>query len=217
MKKQNIVLIAAVSLLVLFGAATLLVRQQRAEQINFMASEQAHLFAPEDAVSYGAADARVVITEFFDPACETCAQLYQPVKKLVDNNPGQVRLVLRHAPFHANADQVVAMLLAAREQGLYWQALELTFATQSRWTRHHVAQPEVLWEFFPIAKVDTDKAKERVASAAYDEAIARELADAEALGVTKTPEYFVNGKPLPSWGYQQLVALVDAELAQQYP
>jgi protein-disulfide isomerase len=37
---------------------------------------------------------------------------------------------------------------------------------------------------------------------------AQDLADAQALKVLKTPEYFVNGKPLPSFGLEQLQALV---------
>ena len=44
--------------------------------------------------------------------------------------------------------------------------------------------------------------------------ISRDLADASALNVTKTPEYFVNGRPLPSFGWTQLKALVDDALNQ---
>ena len=42
--------------------------------------------------------------------------------------------------------------------------------------------------------------------------IAQDRDDAKALNVTKTPEFFVNGKPLPSFGYEQLKALVDEAL-----
>ena len=42
--------------------------------------------------------------------------------------------------------------------------------------------------------------------------IAQDLADAQTLNVTKTPEFFVNGKPLPSFGYEQLKTLVDEAL-----
>jgi protein-disulfide isomerase len=34
------------------------------------------------------------------------------------------------------------------------------------------------------------------------------------MNVTMTPEYFVNGKPMPSFGYEQLKQLVDEALAQ---
>lgn len=44
--------------------------------------------------------------------------------------------------------------------------------------------------------------------------IAQDLADTRTLNVTKTPEFFVNGKPLPSFGYAQLKALVDAALRE---
>jgi protein-disulfide isomerase len=32
------------------------------------------------------------------------------------------------------------------------------------------------------------------------------------MNVTMTPEYFVNGKPLPSFGFEQLQTLVDEAL-----
>jgi len=36
------------------------------------------------------------------------------------------------------------------------------------------------------------------------------------LNVKATPEFFVNGKPLPSFGYDQLKSLVEDELAAAY-
>jgi protein-disulfide isomerase len=45
----------------------------------------------------------------------------------------------------------------------------------------------------------------------------RDFADARALGVTQTPEYFVNGRPLPSFGLDELRALVKDELRAAYP
>jgi hypothetical protein len=34
--------------------------------------------------------------------------------------------------------------------------------------------------------------------------------------VTATPEYFVNGRPLPSFGEQQLMTLIGEELQKAY-
>lgn len=44
------------------------------------------------------------------------------------------------------------------------------------------------------------------------EIIAQDLADADTLKVSKTPEFFVNGKPLPRFGFDQLKMLVDEAL-----
>lgn len=46
------------------------------------------------------------------------------------------------------------------------------------------------------------------------QAIAQDLNDANTLRVTQTPEYFVNGRPLPSFGFEQLRQLVADELAK---
>ena len=43
--------------------------------------------------------------------------------------------------------------------------------------------------------------------------IAQDIADAKALKVVQTPEYFVNGRPLPEFGQEQLRNLVREELA----
>jgi protein-disulfide isomerase len=48
------------------------------------------------------------------------------------------------------------------------------------------------------------------------QAVAQDLSDANTLGVSQTPEYFVNGRPLPSFGFQQLKELVGDELAKRH-
>ncbi len=48
------------------------------------------------------------------------------------------------------------------------------------------------------------------------ELIAQDLADAETLNVRKTPGFFVNGKPLQSFGYNQLQELIEAEIKENY-
>ena len=45
----------------------------------------------------------------------------------------------------------------------------------------------------------------------------QDLADAETLGVRKTPGFFVNGKPLEPFGPRPLAQLIKAEIREQYP
>jgi len=44
----------------------------------------------------------------------------------------------------------------------------------------------------------------------------QEIQDAKTLKVTQTPEYFVNGRPLPSFGLEELQALVKEEVQAAY-
>ena len=48
------------------------------------------------------------------------------------------------------------------------------------------------------------------------ENVQQDVADGQLLGVTKTPSFFVNGKPLVRFGYEQLRDLVEAELRNAY-
>jgi len=46
--------------------------------------------------------------------------------------------------------------------------------------------------------------------------IQQDANDAITMKVTATPEYFVNGRPLPSFGEQQLLTLIGEELQRAY-
>lgn len=164
------------------------------------------------APSLGPADAPVVIVEFLDPACETCAIFYPAVKEMMAANPGRIRLVVRWAPFHEGSRDVVALLEATRKQDKFWPALERLLASQPAWTVNHTAQVGPAWQ--QLADLGLDQSQIEAAMVAPDvtQNIAQDIADAASLNVTMTPEYFVNGKPMPSFGYEQLKQLVDEAL-----
>ena len=164
----------------------------------------------------GNPEARVHIVEFLDPACETCASFYPHVKQIMAANPDKVRLTVRLVPFHNGSEQVVRILDAARRQGKFWQTLEALLANQAHWVRNHVVQQELVWK--PLEGVGLNMEQLRVDMNAPDAAqrIEQELKDAKALKVTQTPEYFVNGRPLPSFGLEQLRTLVREEVQTAY-
>lgn len=166
------------------------------------------------APSHGPADAPVVIVEFLDPACETCALFYPQVKDLMAANPDRIRLVLRWAPFHDGSRDVVAMLEAARNQDKFWPALETLLASQSAWAVNHTANVELAWQQLAGLGLDRERMVADMAGPQIAQIIAQDLIDAESMNVTMTPEYFVNGKPMPSFGWEQLKQLVDDALRQ---
>ncbi|MHC5066810.1 MAG: DsbA family protein, partial [Planctomycetota bacterium] len=152
--------------------------------------------------------------EFLDPACETCAIFYPAVKQLMAANPGQIRLVLRWAPFHEGSRDVVALLEAARKQDQFWPALETLLASQRAWTANHQANVEAAWRQLGSLGLDRDQVVADMGASEVQQLIAQDLADAATMNVTMTPEYFVNGRPLPSFGWEQLQQLVNEALAE---
>jgi protein-disulfide isomerase len=216
MKKSTLFIAAAVVLIVAFVAGALIFKSKQAEQAQQVASEFSSVLVRMHSPTHGPADARVEIVEFLDPACGTCKEFYPRVKQMVDEHPGQVRVVLRYAPFHENSDQVVAMLYAAGKQGKHQEALEALLAAQDDWVANHVGYPDRAWSHLEGLGLDMDQLRSDMNAADVTARVRQDLEDAQTMQVTATPEYFVNGKPLPSWGWEQLVALVNQELASAY-
>ena len=173
---------------------------------------RATALASVDAPTLGPADAKVHIVEFLDPACETCAQFYPMVKRWLEEQPGQIRLSLRHVAFHEGAEYAVRVLEASRRQDKYWQTLETLLASQAAWAPHHTVQPERVLQAIAQVDLDMTQLQADMSLTEVTQRIARDRADAMTLKVTATPEYFVNGRPLPSFGASELQALVREEL-----
>ena len=192
-------------------------KEQQSEKYGFMAAKNAELFVRDHSQTLGSDDAKVYLVEFMDPACETCAAFAPFVKQIMAANPGKIKLVLRYAPFHDGADNFVKILEAAKMQGKYWETLELMFKTQNIWASHGNWQPERLWAILPKAGLDIEQIKKDMHDPAIAKIIAQDMADVKALNVQKTPGYFVNGKPLQTFGYRQLQHLIQSELDAKYP
>ena len=216
MKRQQLVVIAAVGLLLAFAVATYIYTSQESNRIGALAATADSPLERPHSRSIGSADAKVVLVEFFDPACETCRTFDPYVKSLLDSHPDRVRLVLRYAPFHQGSDTMVKILEAAGRQGLFSEALQMMYETQPQWASHHNPQPEKIWAFLPNTGLDVSKARRDMQDPKFVQIIEQDLADGRALGVRKTPQFFVNGKALMSFGYPQLKKLLDTEVAKQY-
>ena len=216
MKRPILVSGAILLLLLAFVGGAVKYNAKKNADLGHAAFENAAFLLRDYSPTKGDTDARVTIVEFFDPACETCRAFYPFVEQLMESNPGRVRLVLRYTPFHDGSDYVVKMLEAAGKQGRYWEALEVVFASQPAWTEHHSARPEKLWPYLGQAGVDVERLKRDMHDSDITDRIRQDMSDARQLNVTKTPGYFVNGRPLVQFGYEQLQRLVEDEIARQY-
>ena len=217
MKTHVIFAVSVVALIVAFVVGGSYYKGKQAEKIGFMAQENAELFVREHSQTLGSDDAKVYLIEFMDPACETCAAFSPFVKQMIDANPGKIKLVLRYAPFHKGADYFVKILEAAKKQGKYWETLDIMYKSQRWWASHSNPQPQLIWQFLPKVGLDIELLQKDMNDPAIAKLIDQDLADAKTLNVRKTPGFFANGKPLQTFGYQQLQQLVQSELNANYP
>ena len=179
------------------------------------AARQAAL-ASDHSPALGDPGARVHVVEFLDPACETCALFFPLVKQWMAENPGRIRLSTRHVAFHRGSDYVVRLLEASRRQAKYWQTLEALLATQHQWVPNHVVQPDRVGPAIAGVGLNIEQLVTDMNAAEVTQRMEQDRSDAIVLKVMATPEYFVNGRPLPSFGQQQLQGLVREELQKAY-
>lgn len=214
MNRKTVFIFSTIALLVVFFAGAVFYNEQQEKAANQLAEANRAILVRAHAPSLGSADAPVVIVEFIDPACETCRTFYPLVKGLMAANPGKIRLVLRYAPFHEGSDKVVAILEAARRQSKFWETLEVLLERQSAWTQNHKVIVDRVWPLLDGVGLNMERMAFDITSPSIAKIIEQDLADAATLKVNQTPEFFVNGKPLPSFGFDQLKTLVRKALAE---
>ena len=212
MNRKSIVLGTVVAVVVAFVAGVVAFTNRSNQEVKQVAQTNSDALVRPHSPVFGNPAAKVTIVEFFDPSCETCRAFYPIVKRMVNASFGQVRLVLRYAPLHHGSDTAIKILEAARQQGKYWEALELALAAQPQWASHDRPHPEMIWSLIGDIGLDMAKAKADANGPTVDQVLRQDIADMQALKVDRTPGFFVNGTPLREFGEAQLKALVEQEI-----
>lgn len=216
MKQKHLVVLSAVFLLIAFVAGAMLYRSQKTDESLQAYRRDKSTFIRENVPTFGNPAAKVDLVEFFDPACGTCKEFYPLVKKLMADHPDKIRLYMRYAAFHPGSDGVIKILEAAHRQGKFKETLEAVFASQENWAPNHRPQAQLVWNYIGAVGLDIKQLRQDMALPEMDKIVQQGLDDAKTLKVTATPEFFVNGKPLPSFGYDQLKSLVEDEIRAAY-
>ena len=212
--RTSLVAVAVAVLVVGLVAATFLYESDNTETLQAETTARHAALASEHSPTLGDPGAKVHIVEFLDPACETCALFYPMVKQWMTEVPGDIRLSIRHVAFHTGADYAVRILEASRKQDKYWQTLEALLASQQQWTQHHAVLPERIMPAVAGVGLNMEQLLADMNASEVLLRIEKDKKDSIVLKVSATPEYFVNGRPLPSFGRQQLADLVREELSK---
>jgi protein-disulfide isomerase len=157
----------------------------------------------------GPASAPVTIVVWSDYACGYCNRVQGTLGKLDHLYPGQIRWVHRTLPLDEDYTLAAEASLAAAAQGRFRPMHERLFALRGRVTR---AEAELVARELGL---DMIRFRADLDVGTYRDVVARDSADAEQLGITGTPTFFVNGRPVH--GNQPLrvfAEVVDQELAR---
>lgn len=187
------------------------------ERLRAAATIQVFLVAPESPVfsvttndqpSLGNADAPVTIVAFTDYQCPSCAAMHPSLERLVKEYGTKVRLVARDFPLtqHAEAFKAAEAAEAARDQGRYWEYVQILLRNQS------ALSVEKLKGYASELALDRTKFDNALDSGKFAESVQRDIEEGMKLGINGTPTVFVNGRRVSAQGYDELKASVEAVL-----
>jgi protein-disulfide isomerase len=145
-----------------------------------------------DSPTLGPATAPVTIVAFGDFECPFCATGFVTLERLRARYGDDVRMVAKHhpLPFHSHAFLAARASLAAHEQGKFWQFHDALYRTEAKF------DADTLRAIARRIGLDMKKFEARVKGSQLDGRIEADQSLAAALGVTGTPAYFVNGRPI---------------------
>lgn len=168
----------------------------------------------------GSNDAPITIIEFSDFQCPYCKRFYdetleQLISEYVDT--GKVRLAYRHMPLaiHPNAQDAAEASMCANDQDRFWDYHDKLFETFDSWSPLTVAElPATFTSYAGELGLNTEAFNTCLTSDKYDEAVKEDMAQGAEAGVTGTPTFFINGKPLVgAYPYDTFKTILDEELA----
>ncbi len=161
----------------------------------------------------GDENAALLITEYIDFQCPSCAYGAKYISDTMAQYPGLIRLELRHFPLRMHKHAIVAARYAecTLHQDKFWEFHDKALAQQSHWRKLVNALPafDAL-----IKEIGVDDAAFR--SCLADEKIVAEInqhkAEGKALGISSTPTYFVNGEMIV--GAKSLRDIVEKHISK---
>jgi len=155
--------------------------------------------------------APVTILEFSDFQCPFCARARPTVKRVREAYGDSVRFAFRHFPldFHPLAEKAGEAAACAGDQGHFWEMHDRLWETPGK------LQPTDLKAYAQALGLDVADFTSCLDSGRHAGLVEHDLRAGQAYGVSGTPAFFVNGRPLvgaqPFEAFQQVI---DDELAR---
>jgi len=165
--------------------------------------------APGAGAARGPLGARVTIVEFSDFQCPYCARVGPTLDRLRVTYGDRVRMVYRDfpLPMHPQAAKAAEAGACAREQGKFWEMHDRIFENQAR------LLVSDLKRYAGELGLDTQAFEQCLDSGRHAPDWKRDLEEGTRYGVSATPAFFINGRPLVgAVPFENFAQVIDDEL-----
>lgn len=159
----------------------------------------------------GPAEAKVTIVVVSDFQCPVCKRASQPLKDLLRDFQGNVRIVFKHNPLQMHKDALNSAVasLSAHRQNKFWEYHDILFSNQQDLSE------EALFKYAQQLGLNMEIFKKDFNDPVLREKVLNEGKSAEILEASGTPAFFINGKLQVGWAsYSAIKQQVEMELKE---
>lgn len=162
----------------------------------------------------GVPNSSVVLIEYLDFECGSCAAYYPVLKKLEEEYGDRVSFVVRYFPLsgHRNGLAAAYAAEAAARQGKFWEMHDLLFTKQKEWGGKQIVVPEVFEGYAQELGLNMEQYRADVSSGDVAARVKRDMDEGRGFGVDSTPTFFLNGERVRPQGYEPFKALIEEKL-----
>ncbi len=141
-----------------------------------------------------------------------CLALYPVIEDLRERYGDRVTFVVRHMPLHGNSVNAALASGAAAEQGEFEAMHQRLFETAEQWGHQESSQRETFFGYAEELGLDMDRLATGYGDPATLARVEQDAQDGQALGVTGTPTFFLDGQRLNPQSIPDLEDSFDAAL-----
>jgi cyclophilin family peptidyl-prolyl cis-trans isomerase/protein-disulfide isomerase len=165
--------------------------------------ETPSIFPPVSELDHvrGAEDALITMLDYSDYQDPRSAALAEVTKRLLEENPEQIRVVSRPFPIHMINDKAAYAALAAEaaaEQGKFWEMHDMLFEQQSNWINLSVDDfKHWLTAQVPALELDAQQFRSDYAREDIIAKVQKAWEDGTKINLPGTPILLLNGELYP--------------------
>jgi protein-disulfide isomerase len=146
----------------------------------------------------GNPQAPVLIIEYSDFQCPSCAMVSPVMDEVLKAYPTQVALVYRHFPLkqvHLQAELAAQAAEAAGTQGKFWEMHDLLFQNQTQWAENRGAKQK-FGEYAKGLGLNIGQFNQDINSKEIRGLVKADYLSGLEQSLSSTPSFFINGEPL---------------------
>lgn len=167
----------------------------------------------------GNPDAAITLVEYSDFQCPACGAFQPVAKEIMETYADDIRFEYKHFPLvraHPFAIPAALAAEAAGQQGKFYEFHDKLFENQQTWSSAAVSAPFFI-QYAEELDLDIPTFKRHMKSSLLDEKVRADFAAGQAIGVSATPSFFLNGEFMDPDEFQSYQGFIERIAAAVNP